>query len=81
MFGRFGWAEILVIVVLVAILFGYKKIPEMMKNVADGLKVFKKELKTEEKSVAPLKKPAIKKAPAKKKSVAKKTPVKKTVKK
>lgn len=76
MFGRFGWAEILVIVVLVAILFGYKKIPEMMKNVADGLKVFKKELKTEEKPVAVAKKPVAKKAPAKKKVAAKKAPVK-----
>ena len=46
MFGRFGWAEILIIVVLVAILFGHNKIPTMMKNLADGLNVFKKEVKT-----------------------------------
>lgn len=45
MFGRFGWAEILVVVVLVLILFGHNKIPGMMKNLADGLNVFKKELK------------------------------------
>ena len=43
MFGRFGWAEILVIVVLVVILFGHNKIPGMMKNLADGLNIFKKE--------------------------------------
>ncbi|MBR3782071.1 MAG: twin-arginine translocase TatA/TatE family subunit [Alphaproteobacteria bacterium] len=49
MFGRFGWAEILIIVVLVAILFGHNKIPTMMKNLADGLNVFKKELKTDKK--------------------------------
>ena len=42
MFGRFGWAEILIIVVLVLILFSHNKIPAMMKNVADGLKDFKK---------------------------------------
>ena len=42
MFGRLGWTEILVIVVLVMILFGHKKIPGMMKNLADGLNVFKK---------------------------------------
>lgn len=47
MFGRFGWAEILVVVVLVVILFGHNKIPGMMKNLADGLNVFKKELKTQ----------------------------------
>lgn len=45
MFGRFGWAEILVIVVLVLVLFGHKKIPGMMKNLADGINIFKKELK------------------------------------
>ncbi len=45
MFGRFGWAEILVIVVLVLILFGYNKIPGMMKNLANGINIFKKELK------------------------------------
>ena len=45
MFGRFGWAEILVVVVLVVILFGSNKIPGMMKNLADGLNVFKKEIK------------------------------------
>lgn len=49
MFGRFGWAEILIIVVLVAVLFGHNKIPTMMKNLADGLNVFKKELKTDKK--------------------------------
>ena len=42
MFGRFGWAEILVIVVLVVILFGSNKIPGMMKNLADGLNIFKR---------------------------------------
>ena len=45
MFGRFGWAEILVVVVLVVILFGSNKIPGMMKNLADGLNIFKKEIK------------------------------------
>lgn len=45
MFGRLGWTEILIIVVLVIILFGHNKIPGMMKNLANGLNVFKKELK------------------------------------
>ena len=71
MFGRFGWAEILVIVVLVIILFGHNKIPGMMKNLADGLKVFKKEMKTEPKKEAPAKKTAVKKA-TKKSPVGKK---------
>lgn len=50
MFGRLGWMEILVIVLLLVILFGHTKIPGMMKNLASGLKVFKKEMKTDKKS-------------------------------
>lgn len=75
MFGRFGWAEILVIVVLVVILFGHNKIPGMMKNLADGLNVFKKEMKTE----ATPEKPAPKATP--KKKPVKKAPAKKVAKK
>ena len=80
MFGRFGWAEILVIVVLVVILFGHNKIPGMMKNLADGLNVFKKELKAESKSAEQVKEPVAKKTVAKKKP-AKKATAKKVVKK
>jgi len=78
MFGRFGWMEILVIIVLVVILFGHNKIPGMMKNLADGLKIFKKEMKTEEKPVESV---SVKKAAPKKKAPAKKKPTKKVVKK
>jgi TatA/E family protein of Tat protein translocase len=49
MFGRLGWAEILVIVVLLVILFGHKAIPGMMKNVANGINTFKSELKNGDK--------------------------------
>lgn len=71
MFGRFGWAEILVIVVLVVVLFGHNKVPGMMKNLADGLNIFKKELKdgaskAEEKVAEVQKKPTVKKKPVKK---------------
>lgn len=45
MLGRLGWMEILVIVVLLVILFGHKSIPGMMKNLADGVNVFKREIK------------------------------------
>jgi len=51
MFGRLGWAEILVIVVLLVILFGHKSIPGMMKNVADGVNVFKRELKSKDRKI------------------------------
>ena len=81
MFGRFGWAEILVIVVLVVILFGHNKIPGMMKNLADGINIFKKELKSEPKKEEPAQKPVAKKAVAKKKPAKKKIAAKKPVKK
>lgn len=42
---RFGFWEIFLIVALVFLLFGANKFPAMMKNLADGLKVFKKEIK------------------------------------
>ncbi len=78
MFGRLGWMEILIIVVLVMILFGSNKIPGMMKNLAGGLNAFKKELKAEE-GTAPAKQ-AAKKSSAKQ-SAAKRAAPKKTVKK
>ena len=81
---RMGVWEILIIVLLVVILFGHNKIPGMMKNLADGLNVFKKELKTEQKP-EPVEKSVVKKAPAKKKpvkkAVARKATGKKSVKK
>ena len=47
MFGRGGVWEIILIVFLVLILFGSSKIPAMAKNLANGIKTFKKEVKTE----------------------------------
>lgn len=74
---RMGVWEILIIVLLVVILFGHAKIPGMMKNLADGLNVFKKELKTEPKSEPqPVAKPVAKK-PVTKRASVKKAPVKK----
>lgn len=64
---RLGWTEIILIVILVMILFMSNKIPGMMRNLANGVNVFKKELKD-------TKKPEQKKSP-------KKSPVKKPVKK
>ena len=43
---RFGFWEILLIVLLIFLLFGANKFPEMMKNLAEGVKVFKKEVKS-----------------------------------
>lgn len=68
-----GFWEILLIVVLILILFGHSKIPDLMKNLAAGLNTFKKELKgdkAEEGKNAPAKTAAAK-APAKKSVSAK----------
>lgn len=45
---RPGWLEILVIVLLFLILFGHSKIPNMMKNLANGITTFKKEMKKDD---------------------------------
>ncbi|MGI5845705.1 MAG: twin-arginine translocase TatA/TatE family subunit [Alphaproteobacteria bacterium] len=73
-----GFWEILLVVILILILFGHSKIPEVMKNLAAGIKVFKKEIKkddeqTEVKSVKNSKKSAVKQtAKPKKKAVTRK---------
>ena len=36
-----GWPEILLIVLIVLLLFGAKKIPELMKGLGKGVKSFK----------------------------------------
>lgn len=54
--GRFGMTEILVILVIVVLLFGGKKIPELMKGLGTGIKEFKDASKGEEKQPANSKK-------------------------
>ena len=40
--GNLGVTEILLILVVVVLLFGGKKIPELMKGIGTGMKEFKK---------------------------------------
>lgn len=40
--GMIGTPEIIVIVILVILLFGGRKIPELMKGLGSGIKEFKK---------------------------------------
>ncbi len=49
--GKFGLTEILVILVIVLLLFGGKKIPEMMKGLGSGIKEFKNAAKDEQSAV------------------------------
>ncbi len=41
LFGALGWGEIVLIALLVLLLFGGKKIPEMMRGLGKGVKSFK----------------------------------------
>ena len=72
-----GFWEILLILVLVLILFGHSKIPDLAKNIANGINVFKKELKSKKNGTAV---DANDKTPNAKAKVAKKTTAKKTTK-
>jgi sec-independent protein translocase protein TatA len=40
--GNFGATEIILILLVVVLLFGGKKIPELMKGIGQGMKEFKK---------------------------------------
>ncbi|MGL2988029.1 Sec-independent protein translocase subunit TatA/TatB [Flavobacterium sp. RSSA_27] len=46
--GRLGLTEILVIVGIILLLFGGKKIPELMKGLGSGIKEFKNAAKDEQ---------------------------------
>lgn len=71
---RPGLWQILLVIVLVIILFGSNKIPEMMRNLAGGINVFKKELKDTPDNAA-----AANKTPAKKEGTRKAVTPKGTV--
>jgi len=45
MFGSIGPLEIILIIVVIALLFGGKKIPELGKGIGQGIKNFKNALK------------------------------------
>ncbi|MFA3781633.1 twin-arginine translocase TatA/TatE family subunit [Melioribacteraceae bacterium 4301-Me] len=46
MFGNLGATEILIIVGVIALLFGAKRIPEIAKSIGKGIYEFKKEIKS-----------------------------------
>lgn len=46
--GNFGATEIILILLVVVLLFGGRKIPELMKGIGQGLKDFKKASKVED---------------------------------
>ena len=59
---RTGFWEILIIILLIIILFGHTKIPDLMKNIANGINIFKNELnKANKKEVEKTNKKAVNK--------------------
>ena len=46
--GKIGLTEILIIVAVILLLFGGKKIPELMKGLGSGIKEFKNAAKDEQ---------------------------------
>ena len=44
----FGFKEILIIALIIIVLFGAKKIPELMKGVGSGIKEFKDAVKEDD---------------------------------
>jgi sec-independent protein translocase protein TatA len=45
--GKIGFTEILLILLVIVLLFGGRKIPELMKGIGQGMKEFKKASKYE----------------------------------
>jgi sec-independent protein translocase protein TatA len=56
MAGKFGTWEIILILAIVILLFGAKKIPGLMKGIGEGINEFKKASKGETKESTPEKK-------------------------
>ena len=56
LFGRLGFWEIALIVLVVLLLFGGKKIPELMRGLGKGVKSFKEGMKDVEEDVKEIKK-------------------------
>lgn len=45
MFGTLGPLEIILIVLALILLFGVKRVPELIKNMGESVKIFKKTVK------------------------------------
>ncbi|MCF8226429.1 MAG: twin-arginine translocase TatA/TatE family subunit [Bacteroidales bacterium] len=43
-----GWSQILLVVIAILLLFGGKKIPEMMRGIGQGMREFKKATKEDD---------------------------------
>ena len=57
LFGTLGTAEIIIIAIVILLLFGGKKIPELMKGVGKGVRSFKEGMNDIEKDINSFDKP------------------------
>lgn len=55
--GKIGFSEVLVLILLIVLLFGAKKIPEIMKGMGRGVKEFKDAVNQDYTAKGPEKKP------------------------
>jgi len=53
MFGSFGYGELLVILVIVLVLFGATRVPQLMRGIGLGIREFKTAVKDDEKDEKP----------------------------
>ena len=56
LFGSFGFWEILIIALVILLIFGGRKIPELMKGLGKGVKSFKEGMSDVEKDIDDIKK-------------------------
>ena len=56
--GAFGWQQMLIIALVLLLLFGGKKIPELMKGLGKGMKEFKNASKGDESNTPDKESPA-----------------------
>jgi sec-independent protein translocase protein TatA len=55
--GRIGFQELLVIALIVMVLFGGARIPQLMRGLGQGIREFRKELRGEGEAEKPEEKP------------------------
>lgn len=50
--GSFSISHWLIVLIVIVLLFGGKKIPELAKGLGQGIKAFKKEIESDEEKIA-----------------------------
>lgn len=55
---QLSWQHLLIVAIILLILFGGKKIPEMMRGLGSGIKEFKDSVKEEDKPVTKTENPS-----------------------